>query len=311
MRVVIDNDYAGDPDDLFQTAHHLFSPSVEVRAIVASVPKAGDPLCRSGEPAAESARIARELLRVMRLEGELPVHEGAASGLRDGRTLAASAGSAAIVEEAMREDAGTPLFVVCGGGLTSLASALITEPRIAGRMTAVWIGGAEHPGLALPPPGASGPEYNASIDIEAVRYVFGRRDLPLWQVPRNAYRQCLVSLAELERRVLPRGPLGRYLYESIERALAIYAEGGLELGETYALGDSPLVSLTALQSAFDPDPSSCEYALVDRPSVEADGSYGPAAGGAKMRVYGRIDTRLLFEDLFAKLERFAEEGRGA
>jgi len=35
-RVVIDNDFAGDPDGLFQLAHHLLSPSVDIRAIIAS-----------------------------------------------------------------------------------------------------------------------------------------------------------------------------------------------------------------------------------------------------------------------------------
>ena len=28
-RVILDNDYAGDPDGLFQTAHHLLSPTEE------------------------------------------------------------------------------------------------------------------------------------------------------------------------------------------------------------------------------------------------------------------------------------------
>ena len=36
MRVIIDNDLGGDPDGLFQLAHHLLSPSVEIRGIIAS-----------------------------------------------------------------------------------------------------------------------------------------------------------------------------------------------------------------------------------------------------------------------------------
>jgi purine nucleosidase len=35
-RVIADNDFAGDPDDLWQLAHHLLSPSVDVRAVVSS-----------------------------------------------------------------------------------------------------------------------------------------------------------------------------------------------------------------------------------------------------------------------------------
>ena len=36
MRVIIDNDLGGDPDGLFQLTHHLMSPSVEIRGIIAS-----------------------------------------------------------------------------------------------------------------------------------------------------------------------------------------------------------------------------------------------------------------------------------
>lgn len=35
LRVIIDNDFSGDPDDLYQVAHHVLAPSVEVRAIIA------------------------------------------------------------------------------------------------------------------------------------------------------------------------------------------------------------------------------------------------------------------------------------
>ena len=46
------------------------------------------------------------------------------------------------------------------------------EPAIAGRFTAVWIGGPEHPGLGAPAfPGAD-PEYNLNIDIAAAQVVF-------------------------------------------------------------------------------------------------------------------------------------------
>lgn len=36
MRVIIDNDFSGDPDGLFQLVHHILSPSIEVRGIIGS-----------------------------------------------------------------------------------------------------------------------------------------------------------------------------------------------------------------------------------------------------------------------------------
>ena len=45
------------------------------------------------------------------------------------------------------------------------------EPRIAEHLTAVWIGGPEHPGVPAPP-GGDVPEYNLRIDVTAAQVVF-------------------------------------------------------------------------------------------------------------------------------------------
>src|SRR5690606_32970865 len=60
---------------------------------------------------------------------------------------------------------------------------LLLEPRIAERMTLVWIGGNEHEGLAYPPPGGMPIEYNLLIDPIAGQVVFNDSEIPLWQVP--------------------------------------------------------------------------------------------------------------------------------
>ena len=57
MRVIIDNDFSGDPDGLFQLAHHLLSPSVEIRGIIGSHLKAG---AGFGSEAKNSAKAACE-----------------------------------------------------------------------------------------------------------------------------------------------------------------------------------------------------------------------------------------------------------
>jgi hypothetical protein len=79
----------------------------------------------------------------------------------------------------------------------------------------------------------------------------------------------------------------------------------LNIGETYILGDSPLVLLTALQSSFEADPSSSEYVSKLCPTISSDGNYEPNPNGRKIRVYQRLDTNLMFNDFFAKLELFA------
>jgi purine nucleosidase len=296
-RVLIDNDLGGDPDGLFQLAHHALSPSVEIRGIIGS---------RSGgffdaDPSADQAcRAAEALLEVMGLSDRFPVHRGAETTLPDAQTPAPSAGAEAIVREAQRTDDPRPLYVCCGAGLTSLATALLTEPSAAGKLTLVWIGGPEF-GQKAALPGRPRLEYNLGIDIAAAQAVFNYSTVPIWQVPRDAYRQALVSLAELRVRVKPRGATGRYLVEKIEAAGREARRAGLELGETYVLGDSPLVLLTALQSAFDRDAASSAYTERPAPRINDDGSYAPHPAGRPIRVYTSLDTRLMFEDFCAKL----------
>ena len=98
--------------------------------------------------------------------------------------------------------------------------------------------------------------------------------------------------------------LGRRLAESIDGLVAMAEGAGLRVGETYCLGDQPLVLLTALHSSFEADPSSSDFVTVPTPRMSAEGWYEARPDGRPMRVYSRLDTRLMFEDMFLKLARF-------
>lgn len=299
-RVIIDNDFSGDPDDLFQTAHHLLSPSVEIPLIIGSHLSVGDPWDPSTTQASNAVAKADELLRVMGMTGRVPVLAGAEIGLADTHAPQVTPAAEAIVAEAMRDDK-RPLYYAAGAGLTELASAWLMEPRIAERLTLVWIGGLEHSELALPPPGAESAEYNLRIDFKAGQVIFNQSAIPIWQVPRNVYRQMLFTHAEMQTQVRPHGALGAYLTDSIERVMRWTGEVGFNIGEAYALGDSPLVTLTALQSSFQADPSSSSYATRPAPMLDEVGQYIANPSGRPIRVYTQIDTRLTFGDMIAKI----------
>lgn len=304
-RVIVDNDFAGDPDDLYQIVHHLLSPSVEVRGIVCSHLRPGDPFYPGDDSADEARRVVERLADIMRLDVSGLLYTGSNAGLRSRSEPQPSEAARFIVGEAMRDDPGlAPLFVVCGGGLTDLASAYLLEPAIADRLTAVWIGGPEHEGLGYPPPVVENPEYNLRIDTVAGQVVFNDSAIPLWLVPRNVYRQCLVSDAELRHRVAGKGAVGAHLYESVVRVRRRVEAHGAGFGETYALGDSPLVLLTALQSYFQPDPSSSDYASRPCPLLDDGGAF-TAGTGRDIRVYHRLDVRLMLEDMYLKIDELA------
>nr|WP_179723116.1 nucleoside hydrolase [Petropleomorpha daqingensis] len=300
MRVVVDNDFSGDPDGLVQLVHHALSPSVDLRLVIGSHLRPDDPFDPSGTTADNAAVLAREFLALAGRD-DVPVQAGSNAGLADRTTPIASPAALALVAEAMRDDVDTPLYVCAGAGLTEVASAWLIEPRIAERLTLVWIGGPEHPGLAVPPPNAMPVEYNLLIDVPAASVVFTDSSIPIWQVPRDAYRQVLASFAELRLRMAEQGELGARLFAALDGVRATSAEHGVDLEETYILGDSPLVLLTALQSAFEPDPSSSRYVVRETPGIGDDGQYRPAPGGRPMRIWTALDNRLVLEDLYAKL----------
>ena len=303
MRVIIDNDFSGDPDGLFQLVHHLMSPSVDVRAIIGSHLSVNDGFDRSTTQADNAAKKAREVLQLMNITKTIPVLAGSNTAMLNDSTPVKSEAVNFIIQEALRTDTKQPLYVVCGAGLTEIASAVLTNPQIADKLTLIWIGGPEYTDLSPPPPNYTDVEYNLNIDPAAVRVIFNKSAVSLWQIPRNMYRQCLLSYAQLLTKVKPHGKAGAYLSGTLE-TLMQRIQRFLNIGETYILGDSPLVLLTALQSSFEADPSSSQYVVRQAPLITKGGTYAYNHKGRPIRVYTLLDTHLMFADFFAKLELY-------
>jgi len=104
--------------------------------------------------------------------------------------------------------------------------------------------------------------------------------------------------------VKTKGETGKYLTEKIEQVTKMLNNYGLNIGETYILGDSPLVLLTALQSTFEADPSSSKYVIKMAPKINDKGEYAYNEKGRNIRVYDKLDTNLMFNDFFTKLALF-------
>jgi inosine-uridine nucleoside N-ribohydrolase len=304
MRIIIDNDFGGDPDGLFQLVHHLLSPSVELRAIIGSHLRAGDGFDPSKETAANAKKKIEEVLSIMNAGKSFNVYQGSNVALENDSTAQPSDAANAIIKEAMRDDTKLPLYIVCGAGLTDLASAYLKEPAIASRLTLIWIGGPEYPELATPPPGYTSLEYNLAIDLKAGQVIFNKSAINVWQIPRNVYRQVMLPYSSLLLKVKTQGRIGAYLAANIERVMKMGLKYNFNVGETYIIGDSPLVLLTALQSSFEPDPSSSFYVLRPSPLINNQGLYEVNHKGRNIRVYTTLDTGLLLEDFFSKLVLF-------
>ncbi|MBQ7019568.1 MAG: nucleoside hydrolase [Bacteroidales bacterium] len=307
MRVIIDNDFSGDPDGLFQLVHHMLSPSVDIRGIIGSHLTAHAGFDNSGNSAEKACRKAETVLKTMGIRPVFPIIEGAPGPMTDIGSPIESDGAALIIKEALRTDTDMPLYVVCGAGLTNVASAFLLCPEIQDRFTLIWIGGQEYD--ALPPPGHSIPEYNLNLCIPAAQVVFNQSKISIWQVPRNAYRQCIYSVSELMTDIYPCGKTGEMLAGEILGLMAELKQYGNRMGEVYIMGDNPLVLLTALQTGFEPDPASSHYQMRQAPFITSEGTYRHRPDGRWIRVYDLLDNRLMFKDLVSKLKLFTEPKR--
>jgi purine nucleosidase len=273
-RVVVDNDFSGDPDGLLALAHHLLAPSNRVVLITSSFLNPSMPGIHA--TAADGAALAAELVGVV--GGAAPPALAGHDRAFDPDDPGLSPAAVAIVEEARRGDE-LPLYVVCGGPLTNVAEALRAAPDVGSRFTLLWIGGSLRGGAF---------EYNRDTDPAAAAFVLDLPELAVHQFPLETYRRCAYSIAELEQDVGGTGRLGQWLWAHFTDP-----PDWVVLGGVWPQGDSPPLLVTA---------------LTDESSTYTE---TPASAGRGLRrVYTDVDFRLLMGDLLARL-RLHEQDRQA
>ena len=264
VRVIIDTDAACEADDPFAIAHALMCQKFDVRAIFA------EQFNREGS----TRQSYEEILMVLRaMKKEVPVFMGEETKIsekKQGEEVSPAADF--LIEEAMRVDE-KPLFVLCIGAITNVASAMMKKKEIAKHMTIVWIGGQGH---AYSTPEVR--EFNAGNDVEAINYVLNS-GVNFWQIPNDVYGKMRISLAEIEN---------METYNHSEHA-------GWTAGESWTLGDSPAVGVVL-------DPDCGFYHETEAPIVLDDTTNKFEKGRPKIRVYTSVDSRFILEDFIAKLE---------
>lgn len=284
VRVITNTDAKNEADDQFAIVQTLLSPKLDNVGFIAA---------HYGSKHADAMeRSYRELETIfdkMGFDKEGMLYRGAPHAIPNTKTPIDSEGAQLIIREAMKDDP-RPLYITFLGPLTDMACALLLEPKIASRCTVIWIGGGPYP--------HGGIEFNQDNDIDAVNVVF-RSKVPVWQVPKNVYELMAVSLAELEYRVRPCGAIGEYLCDQLDQHA--FEDGprqsDFRSGETWVLGDNPTVGLLLYEHRF-------EYYWVNAPLVTHDSTYVPDVRNRPIRAYRRIDSRLILEDMYAKLALF-------
>jgi inosine-uridine nucleoside N-ribohydrolase len=284
VRVITNTDAKNEADDQFAIVQAMLSPKFDNIGYIAA---------HFGNKRVEDSMMAsrREMELIFDLMGfpKNDIYNGAPHAMPNKLTPVDSAGAQLIIKEAMKDDS-RKLYVTFFGPLTDLASAYLLEPRIAGRLTAIWIGGGKYPN--------GGAEYNLGNDINAANVVF-ESPIELWQVPKNVYEMIPVSLAELELRLYDKGKIGKYLIDQLaEHSLEdVPRKSAFRTGESWVLGDNPAVGLILYEHRF------C-FDYTPAPLITSDMAYVHTGLNRPIRVYNSIDPRLILEDMYAKIELF-------
>jgi purine nucleosidase len=289
VRMLVYTDAKNEADDQFTIAHHLMTPKFIVKGIIAAHFDKKPRPDMTTDTAQESLDEANKILDLMDLTGAVPVVKGAVRPLADENTPNPSEGAKLIIEEAMRDDP-HPLYIGCQGSITDLASAILMEPGIQDRMTAIWIGGGDYP--------EGGPEFNLMMDPIAANVVMKSR-MPLWQVTKSAYKQMSVTLAMLQKEVRPYGKIGKYLFEQMVAYNDSCADSpDWPHGESWGLGDSPTVGLLLVEHE-----KQDIFKMQPAPEIRyEDYSYNFDTPHRPIRVYTDVNPRQTLEDFFAKLQ---------
>ena len=289
IRLIVNTDARTEAADQFAIVPALLPPRFIIQGIIAA--HFGQK--RRTDSMQASYDEVLHCLKLMGLDGQVPVFKGATRAIPDEQTPEMSEGAELIIRAAMSDDP-RRLYVVFLGPITDLASAYLREPRIAGRLTAIWIGGGAYP--------AGGPEFNLGNDIHAANVILGS-PIELWQVPRTVYTTMRVSIAELAWKVRPCGAIGNYLYQQL---IDFNNERGDVLrwpkGEMWSLGDSPAISLLIDEHEYG-------YEVRPAPRFTPDqlSPYPPT--DRMIRVYHFVDPRFTLEDMFAKLHLHYPPGK--
>jgi purine nucleosidase len=277
IKVIIDSDAKNEIDDQWALALALLSPErFNIIGLVGATFAWGGPASIT-----MSVDEINTLLKLTGLAGKIPVYPGA-HPLRYKYEPSHSEGVDFIIEKAMQATKEDPLWIIGLGAATDIASAYLTEPRIADRIMVFWHLRTKWPDKCL--------NFNVYGDPHAARLLFDA-PIPFVLFDTGTYLYC--PMDESEKYVKPYGALGAYLH-NIRMGSDYYSsptKGFFDLGDIAALLDPEIAS----------------YEEVSCPEVDYDLSYEfKDTKGRILRCYD-IDRDKTFQLLYDKLKNNGRE----
>lgn len=287
VRVVIDSDTYNEIDDQYALSYALSIPErMQVEAIYAA-PFYNE---MSSSPEDGMERSYQEILRLLPLLGredlEDKIYKGSKGYLADEQTPQESEAARNLIKLALAMPEDEPLYVVCLAAITNVASALLMEPAIAGKIVVVWLGGHAHYWKDTR-------EFNMIQDVAAARVVFDS-GIPLIQIPcMGVVSHLQVTEAELRAHMKEKSRIGEYLYH-ITCDIAAKQEG--------ACWSRVIWDLSTMMWVAGPVDCLTEH-LTHSPVVSYEGRYSTDFSRHLIKVVDWFDRDKVFTEFFKTLAK--------
>lgn len=283
-RLVLDTDAYNEIDDQFAITLAALCPDTMRLEAVYAAPFHNS---RAAGPADGMEKSYNEIRHVLSLLGvafhSLPVLRGCTRWLEEHTELELSPAVLDLIDRA--RPSGDPLYVVCLGAPTNVATALSHMPELADRIVVVWLGG--HP-LSWP----TAREFNLEQDVRASRILLDS-GVPLILIPCELVAGALsLSAREVDRYVAPMADIGRYL-QDIFRAAVIDRPGSSRI-----IWDLAAVSWICNKKAVQ-DVTVASPLLTDALTWSVD------ARRHLIRVATSVDRDSVYQQLFERLAQHA------
>lgn len=213
---VLDSDTFNEIDDQFAIAYALKRPDrINLRAIYAA-PFLNQHSVSPEDGMLKSEKEIHKLLNLMGVQRD--VFAGSRQFMQDEATPVDSPAARDLCVRAMAYSPENPLYVVCIGAITNVASALLMQPEIADRIVIIWLGGHAMEW-------EDNYEFNLRQDIAAARVVYGS-GAPLVMVPAQQVTSSLSTTShELNYWLRGKSDLCTYLVQHTEDEVGKYGEG--------------------------------------------------------------------------------------